>query len=205
MEPSFSDYRERRKIISEIYPPDLLEDLKESEPELYNEAQDCDNHIADFVREMKQSVAPKALLPSVLTKGWNRTKKHKFNKNWADMENLLKLYALSLYFKGQALPYQAQVDKAELTDAVEAASVSQKHKNGIPAQKRLAQAKTYLRFGQKTLDVFFAPDSDRKGYDMEALNREIYETSNEYNAEKLRKSKEIALSVGRFICKRYKV
>lgn len=202
-ETTILDYYRRRNEIRESFPDDLLEFLQEEEPALCAEAEDCDNHIAEHKRLLKLSVAPVALLPSIVTPGWNAPRRNKFSKNWPDMENLLKLYALGLYFKGKPMSYQANHDQEELTSVVETASISPKHKNGIPAQKRLENAKTYLRFGLRTLDAFFTPDSAKRQYEMHDLDCEIYDTSNEYNADKLRRSKDMALRVGRIICERY--
>ena len=201
---TLSDYVRRRNEIRQMYPDDLLEDLKEEEPTLYGEALSCDVFIANYNRSLESSVSPIALLPSILTKGWNQEKRNPFCKNWADMENLLKLYAIGLYFKDRPLTYQSEHDKKELSDAIKLASISSKNKKGISPEERLKNAKTYLLFGMNTLNIFFMPDSAKKSFDMSALDTEIHETTNDFNAEKLRRSKNIALRVGRMICDRYK-
>ena len=201
---TLSDWVRRRNEIRQVFPDDLLEDLKDSEPELYTEAQICDQNIVHFKKELQASVSPNALLPSLLTNSWDRKKRNRFSKNWPDMENLLKLYAIGLYFKDQPLTLQAEHDKQELSAAIQKASISAKHTTGIPAERRLANAKTYLRFGMNTLEAFFEPDSIQRDYEMAVLDAEIYETTNNFNAEKLIKSKNMALRVGRMICNRYK-
>ena len=203
--PAFKDWIERRNNIRETFPDDLLEDLKDEEPELYQEAQVCDENIIRLKNELENSVSPIALLPSLLTEGWDRPRAPgNRSKNWPDMENLLKLYAIGLYFKNQPLTQQALHDQKELSDAAQKASISKKHKKGLSAQTRFQRAKTYLRFGMKTLDIFFQPNSPQKEYDMSSLDAEIYDTTDYYNSEKLRKSKNMALRVGRIICNRYK-
>ena len=163
---TFSDYVRRRNEMRQIYPDDLLEDLKDEEPTIYEEAMNCDAFISNHVRSLESSVSPIALLPSILTKGWDQRKKHRSAINWSDMENILKLYAIGLYFKDQPLTDQAEHDKKELSDAIKIASISSKHKNGISAEKRLQNTNTYLRFGMNALDIFFAPDSSNKKYDL---------------------------------------
>ena len=202
--PTFKEWAIWRQNLRSIYPDDLLEDIQESEPTVYNEALRCDANILQLKKKLNDSVSPIALLPSLLTEGWDRPQvpgEHKIN--WADMENLLKLYALGLCFKDQQMPLQATHDFQELSDAAQKASISRKYKKGIPAQRRLEKATTSVRFGMKTLDIFFQPDSPYKQFDMSVLDREISDTSNEHNAIKLLKSKNIALRVGKTIRDRY--
>ncbi len=202
-ETTIFDYFRRRNEIRASFPDDLLNDLEDDEPALFAEAQECDQRIAQYKMHLESSVAPIALLPSIVTEGWDRPKKKKSDINWSDMENLLKLYALGLYFKDQPRTYQADYDQEELENVVQRASVSSRRKKGVAAQQRLDKATTYLRFGMKTLDAFFLPTSSAKEYTMRDLDAEICDTENEYNAAKLRKSKNMAMGVGRFICQRY--
>jgi hypothetical protein len=205
-QPTLSDWLARRREISKMYPDDLLEDLQESEPALYYEALVCDENIARLKRQqLESSVSKIALLPSLLTKGWNHPKhNHNRSKNWPDMENLLKLYAIGLYFKQRILTPQAEHDTKELTAAVE--QIGQRKSKNMTAEKRLQQARTYLRFGMRTLDAFFVRDSQQREYAMHDLDEEIQfaMSGNYYNGSKLEKSKALAMRIGREICNRYK-
>jgi len=221
---TIGDWSRRRRDIGASFPNDLLEDIKDEEPHLYNEAYQCDVQLATLRREqarriicdeeyanemnemeeLRSSVSSIALLPSILTKGWDAPKRNKHGKNWADMENLLKLYAIGLYFKGIEMTPQAQHDYQELSHAAEVASLATGRKKGIPAQKRLEKAKTYLRFGLRTLDAEFQKDPGTRYYDLQDLEREIQETSNDHNAQKLTKSKNMAQRVAQFIRNRYR-
>ena len=203
MVPQFSDYRERRQIIRQIYPDDLLEDLKDKEPELYREALMCDYYLAKMRPHLENTSVQTPLLPSLLTRGWDRPKRQKFAKNWPDMENLLKLYAIGLYFENKDITYQAIHDQKELEVAIQQASVCPKYKNGICPKKRLQKAKTYLAFGLRTLRTYCQPDSIEKEDDIDALNETIQQTGNEYKAKKLIRSRDMALRVWRQICMRY--
>ncbi len=204
MIPTFSDYRERRQIIRQTFPDDLLEDLKDSEPELYHEAFVCDMYLSGLKTKLQSSVCEETLLPSLLTQGWDKPKKQKFSKNWADMENLLKLYAIGLYFRSSPLTQQAIHDYQELSFAAQQASTSPKNKKGIPAEQRLQKAGCYLAFGLKTLDAVFQDDAYDKEFALNVLCQEIQNTRNEYHAEKLSRSHTIALRVAKIIHNRYK-
>lgn len=205
-QPTLSDWLARRREIRKMYPDDLLEDLQESEPALYYEALVCDENIARLKRQqLESSVSKIALLPSLLTKGWdNPLHQHKTSKNWPDMENLLKLYAIGLYFKQRILTPQAEHDTKELTEAVE--QIGQRKSKNMTAEKRLQQARTYLRFGMRTLDAFFVRDSQQREYAMHDLDEEIQlaMSGNYHNGSKLEKSKALAMRIGREICERYK-
>lgn len=206
MTPTLKDWMERRRAIREAFPDDLLEDLKDDEPELYAEAQDCDNNIIRLKKELNSSVSPIALLPSLLTEGWDHPRKHgKHTKNWPDMENILKLYAIGLYFRSTPLTQQAQWDKEELTQAIEKASLGSKRRCPIPAQKRIEKAPTYLRFGLQTLNAFFIQDTTTRQCALHDLDCEIEDAMNNniFNGTKLRKSKNMALRVGKMIRDRY--
>ena len=76
----------------------------------------------------------------------------------------------------------------------------------MTAEKRLQQARTYLRFGMRTLDAFFVRDSQQREYAMHDLDEEIQfaMSGNYYNGSKLEKSKALAIRIGREICSRYK-
>ena len=205
-QPTLKDWIARRREIRRMYPDDLLEDLQESEPALYYEALVCDENIARLKREqLESSVSKVALLPSLLTKGWdNPIHRHKTSKNWPDMENLLKLYAIGLYFKQRILTPQAEHDTKELTQAVE--EIGQRKSKNVTAEKRLQQARTYLRFGLRILDAFFMRDIQQREYAFRDLDKEIDSayTGNYFNGTKLQKSKILALRIGRDIKQRYK-
>ncbi|MBE6446799.1 MAG: hypothetical protein E7021_05305 [Alphaproteobacteria bacterium] len=205
-QPTLNDWLARRREIRKMYPDDLLEDLQESEPALYYEALLCDENIARLKRQqLESSVSQIALQPSLLTKGWdNPLHQHKTSKNWPDMENLLKLYAIGLYFRQRILTPQAEHDTKELTKAVE--QIGQRKSKNMTAEKRLQQARTYLRFGLRTLDAFFVRDLQQREYALHDLDNEInYALSgNYYNGSKLEKSKALAMRIGREICERYK-
>ena len=205
-QPTLSDWLARRREIRKMYPDDLLEDLQESEPALYYEALVCDENIARLKRQqLESSVSKIALLPSLLTKGWEHPRhNHNRSKNWPDMENLLKLYAIGLYFKQRILTPQAEHDTKELTAAVE--QIGQRKRKNMTAEKRLQQARTYLRFGMRTLDAFFEKDPCQKQYALNDLDEEVQlaMSGNYYNGIKFGKSKALAMRIGREICNRYK-
>ena len=121
------------------------------------------------------------------------------------MENLLKLYAIGLYFRGKQMTPQAVYDSKELSKAAQQASISRRYKNGIPAERRIERATTYLGFGLKTLDAFFDPSEQNGQIALNDLSREVREayTGNTFNADKLQRSKDMAMRVGRIICARY--
>lgn len=205
--PTLKEWATWRQNLRSIFPDDLLEDLQEDEPQVYFEAQTCDENIIRIKNELENSVSEQALLPSILTEGWDIPQRHReHRKNWPDMENLLKLYALGLYFKEKPMTPQAIYDSKELSQAALQASISHRHKKGIPAEQRIERAPTYLRFGLRTLDAFFNPSRIKRELDLRELNQEIRDaySGNYYNAVKLQKSKDMALRVGRIICSRYK-
>jgi len=85
---TIGDWSRRRRDIGASFPNDLLEDIKDEEPHLYNEAYQCDVQLATLRREqarriicdeeyanemnemeeLRSSVSSIALLPSILTK-----------------------------------------------------------------------------------------------------------------------------------------
>ncbi len=205
-QPTLSDWIARRREIRKMYPDDLLEDLQESEPALYYEALVCDENIARLKRQrLESSVSKLALQPSLLTEGWNHPKHiHNRTKNWPDMENLLKLYAIGLYFRQRILTPQAEHDTKELTKAVE--QIGQRKSKSLTAKKRLQQARTYLRFGLRTLDAFFMQDIQQREYAFRDLDEQINSAyaGNYFNGSKLEKSKALAMRIGHKINQRYK-
>ena len=206
-QPTLKDWIERRNNIRKAFPDELLEDLKDREPELYAEAQLCDQNILHLKKELKNSTSQQALLPSLLTEGWNLPRpRGDRTQNWPDMENILKLYAIGLYFRSTPLSFQAEHDRQELTQAVEQASISPKNRHPISASTRIQTAHTYLHFGLKTLDAFFMKDPIEREQTMHELNREVEDAlwNNPFNGSKLQKSQNMALRVGRIICNRYK-
>ena len=202
-QPTLSDWLARRREIRKMYPDDLLEGDREA---IILWLLVCDENIARLKRQqLESSVSKIALLPSLLTKGWNHPRhNHNRSKNWPDMENLLKLYAIGLYFKQRILTPQAEHDTKELTEAIE--QIGQRKSKNTTAEKRLQQARTYLRFGMRTLDAFFVRDSQQREYAIHDLDEEIQlaMSGNYYNGSKLEKSKALAMRIGREISNRYK-
>ena len=119
------------------------------------------------------------------------------------MENLLKLYAIGLYFRQTILTPQAEHDIKELTQAVE--QIGKEKSKNMTAEKRIQKARTYLRFGLRALDAFFTKDPQQKAYALQDLDKEIDNafTGNYYNGSKLQKSKALAMRIGRETCQRY--
>ena len=92
---------------------------------------------------------PAYLRTTLVVPGWNVIL-NEGQKNWADMENLITLYALGRLFKGKEMPEQAKKDKAELIRVVEEYDRLKRPqvKKHLTAEQRLASTKTYASFAK---------------------------------------------------------
>ncbi len=214
---SLQDIAQIHRDFHQIYPSDLLEDLSDSEPTVYQEAQILNQLLID----RRSNVVPQpehtdclqssaSFVPKqtdILTPGWSRIQR-KGQKNWADFQNLMTLYALNQLFPYQIDLPQAQYDYQRLVFAVERFD-ELKHptkRHHLSASERLQGKGTYVVFGQRTIDACLHNNPVDVEEQLYLLNREISdaEAGNFYNAQKLRRAYNISQPIVSRLKQRYK-
>ena len=180
---------------SQIWPADLVEDLREDDPHVYQQSQTYTNLL------LQKNNPPPVFLPTLVVPGWNNMA-IKGQKNWADFENLLFFYTLGKIqldpLSGMAS--QKEKDFNDLRCAIEKFPIL-KGQKAETAEERVSKNTTYLAFGKNVIDSLLANNLGAQ-YD---LYREIQdaEETNAFNGAKLRRSQTIANRVFNTLQARY--
>ena len=184
---------------SQVWPSDLVEDLKEDDPHVCLQSQMYADLISQKKREYKES---NFSLPTLVVPGWDKIEK-KGQKNWADFENLLLFYALGKiqFSPSYETTFQRKKDTEDLRQVIEKFPIL-KGKKPESAEERIGKNTTYLAFGKSVLDSLIRDDQGAQ----HDLYREIQdaEETNSFNASKLKRSQTIARRVFSTLKKRYK-
>ena len=149
---------------------------------------------------------PANVRKTLVASGWNVILR-KGQKNWADLENLITLYALGQLFKGKSMPEKAKQDKAELIRVVEEFDRIKRPqaKKHLTAEQRMDSTKSYAFFAQKTIDASCISDEQLRIEALRDLEEECHEAmaGNEFNGWKLKKAYRIARQVMKTLHQRY--
>ena len=89
MDIPFEELIQLARVHNQVWPADLVDDLKEEEPSIYQQASIYRELISKRLLEQERSRHE----PTLVVSGWDHIEK-KGQKNWADFENLLFFYAL---------------------------------------------------------------------------------------------------------------
>ena len=216
---SLSELIQLNRDFCQIWPTDLLEDLEEKEPQLFQEyrqlqiltekaIREAEKKDRDFLRSVgvistlpeRPSSPFASSQPSLISFGWDEI--HPRKTNWADFQNLLFFYALGklhLAETDERRP-QKEADLAELRWAIEGLSLIKKAKPQT-AEERVAQRTSYLLFGKKMIDALMMRNEEAL-YDCDREIQDAEET-NSYNARKLKHTRFLAAKVVRTLKNRY--
>ena len=230
MKLSLAILNQMKDRLNKTWPEELREDLKETEPEIYEEAETIARLIAEHTgctrlserntmeentpqqhdvepqeREVEQQECAQALPPkqTLVTNTENHTPKGQIN--WADFTNLLFLYTLGKLVIEETPENLAtkRQDTEELTDAVEGFLLS-KGKKMQTAEQRLETGKSkYLDFGKRVVYSL----SSRSEAEQASVSLAIMQAENVsyHHAAKLKKIRKIASHVFRTLNNRYNV
>ncbi len=220
MNITIQDSVQMHRDFNAVFPRDLVEDLAEEEPQWAQTSEQLDTLLIQKRQEIEKTknaeleeseqevkpLKPTFALDTLVTPGWNKILQ-KGTKNWADFENLITLYALGKLFICQNMPEKAKQDKAELTYVVEEFDRIKRPqvRTHLTAEKRLASTKTYVAFGERTIDASCISDYQSRVEALGYLESEYQEAieGNEFNGLKLKKAYHIACGVMKNLRQRY--
>ena len=225
--------REYLDIVYQSYPSDdVIEDLKEQDAIAYQNIRDAQSEYARlevlFSAQEKQNEETDfdAMLTSAFPQQPMQTRKQDLKKgsiftplepivnlgynaphkgiNWPHYENMLKLIAIDYFVQG-APSSQQEEDKKNLQNAVEDFVNLKYKKKHLTAQEILERdTGVYMHFGKSVLFALAVSDAQVSKYFLDELNAEISETSNEHNANQLRKMMHKAKFVFSTLQQRYR-